>query len=148
MEYDELPQPDMTPVRLLDRVDGAPAYERHFDGAPRIAKKAGQVELLLPRSTAIWLFQRDRDKVWTTAGTYEHRFALLEPDEEITARCGDVLTADPIQIDPAMKEGWDTTTSPLPRREVAYTNLSGRDLAEVRRVLNERLAGSTSFVRG
>lgn len=149
MQYDELPQPDTTPVRLLDRLVGAPAYERQFDGGPKIAKKAGQTDLLVSRYVAIWLFQRDRAKVWTTAGLYEQRFALVEPDEEIVARCGrDVLNADPIDLDPMMREGWNVKDSPFPRREVAYTELSGRDLAEARRLLSERMAGAASFVRG
>lgn len=149
MQYEELPLPDATPVKLLDRVVGAPAYERYFDGAPRVAKKQGQIEMLLPRNVAIWLLQRDRDKVWAMDGGYVHRFALVEPDEEVIARCGrDILDADPIDLDPAMKEGWNVNDSPTPRREVVYSNLTGRDLADARRLLNERLAGAASFVKG
>ncbi len=149
MQYDELPQPDTTPVKLIDRVVGAPAYERHFNGGPSIAKPAGEIELILPRSTAIWLLQRDRDKVHAKNAGYVHRFALLKHDDEIVARCGRaVLIADPIELDPAMREGWDVKSSPLPRREVAYTTLNARDLADVRRLMDERLAASTSFVKG
>jgi hypothetical protein len=150
MQYDELPQPDMTPVKLIDRVSGAPAYERYFNGGPSIAKDAGEIELILPRSTAIWLLQRDRDKVWAKGVGYVHRFALLKADEEIVARCGrDVLLSDPIDLDPAMREGWNTKESPFPRREVVYGELNAKDLAAVRQMLSERLASNAgSFVKG
>lgn len=153
MDYEELPAPDMTPVRLLDRLEGAPAYERAFNGYPSIKKKAGQEEFTLPRHVAMWLWQKDRDKIWAKDGGFVHRFALLDPNadgnEEIVARCGrDILAADPIQADPVMREGWDVNTAARPRREVTYTELSGRDLAAARQLLSERQAGAATFVRG
>lgn len=149
MADDELPPPDVTPVRLLDRLKGAPAFEKHFNGVP-LMKKAGKDELILPRHVAIWLLQHDRDKVWAKDQGFVHRFALVDhEDTEVIARCGrDVLDHDPIELDPAMQEGWDVTKSSLPRREIAYTNLSGRDLADARRLLNERMAGAAAFVKG
>lgn len=154
-DYEDLPTPDVTPVKLLDRVVGAPALTRpdgaayHYDGHA-ILKKAGKEELILPRHVAIWFLQKDRDKVWTKDGQYVHRFALVDAeDTEVLNRCGSaVLDSDPIELDPARMEGWDITKSPLPRQGIAFTNLAGKDLAQVRALLNERVGGALAHVKG
>jgi hypothetical protein len=149
-DYDELPLLNGMPVVLKDRA-GALPFEFQFDGRtwrkPKDKKGNETDTWSLPYYVAAWLLKRDRDKVHTTTGTFEHRFGLVEPTDELVGELGDeVVITDPITLNPAHVEGWDVASSPMPRERVVYENITARDLQELRAMQRDRQGGALTSV--
>lgn len=145
-DYDELPPLNAMPVMLKDRA-GALPFEFQFDGhtwrKPRDKKGQETDVWSLPHYAAAWLLKRDRDRVHTKAGAFEHRFGLIEPDDELIAELGDeAMNTDPIEINVAHVEGWDVANSPLPRKKTEYIVLDGTTLNDIRRLQRDRQGGA------
>lgn len=140
MEFVDTTQVDHTSVPLVDRA-GDIGFEFHFDGRAYVKPK-GKTVWNLPAHVAVWLLKQDRAKVWTTDGEYTHRFGLAEPTDDLVGRLGSaVIITDPLTIDTAAIEGWDTrgTERTGPGTQI---RLTGPALREAKMAQRERLGGA------
>lgn len=135
---------DTTPVLLMDRALLGGCEFIH-DGV-RYVFAPEQVEKMIPRHVAEWLFRGDRARVHTTEGHYVHRFALKDAPADLLELLGEeVGDTEPIQIDTARAEGWDAEGM-YPRRRVI--TLNNAEVQAAKREMREHLGSGSAGAFG
>jgi hypothetical protein len=117
-------------VTIVDRT-GHGGTEFIFDGI-RFVFKPGQVELIVPKFVAKWLFATDRCNVWNAAGEFVHRFAIKGPvPQDIVDACGPEVADDSmIELKTGLLEGSAAAELDPAKLEVRPINIPRSELRE------------------
>ena len=111
----------ITTVTLVDRTGGPSEFL--FDGK-RFTFTAAKPTRTIPVSIAEWLFRTDHARVWSTDGTFVYRYGIKDGPEELITQLGEEpFDTDPIQIDTARAEGWNTDAADRPANSTRTISL-------------------------
>lgn len=92
----------------------------------------GEMKKAVPGELIAWLYQHEKEKVWTVDGQYVCRYAVEHPPQWLLDVCGpEVADCTPIELDRSRIEGWDTRGVPRDTRtKVIAVNGNPQDLRE------------------
>ena len=126
-------QVDITPITLVDRACLG-GFEFQFDGRV-YGFKPGQIEMVMPRVVAEWLFRLGKDMVHTKEGEFVHRLTAKDAPADFVEYVGEACAnAEPIEINAGRVEGWDAEAM-HPNRKII--SLSPAAVNEAKRAIRE-----------